>query len=69
MSDVEQAQQPGSAPRSEGFRGQVHGWFTSTGAPPAWGLVGYMCAALWPGRRSPVSCPISGERFWEPSPA
>jgi hypothetical protein len=46
MSDVEQAQDPGAASRSEGLRAQVHGWFTSTGAPPAWGLVAYMVCGL-----------------------
>lgn len=43
---MEQAQKPGAASRSEGFRGQVRGWFTSTGAPPAWSLVGYMVCGL-----------------------
>ena len=46
MSDMEQAQDPGAASRSEGLRAQVHGWFTSTGAPPAWGLVAYMVCGL-----------------------
>ena len=43
---MEQTQDPGAASRSEGFRAQVRGWLTSTGAPPAWGLVGYMVCGL-----------------------
>ena len=69
MSDVEQAQEPAAASRSEGFRGQVRGLFTSTGAPPAWGLVGYMVCGLVAGAALTGLCPTSGGRFWEPSPA
>jgi hypothetical protein len=43
---VEQVQERGAASRSESLRAQVRGWFTSSGAPPAWGLVGYMVCGL-----------------------
>jgi MFS family permease len=53
MSEVEEEQ-----PRREGeaLRSRVHGWFTSTGAPPAWGLVRYMTCGLVAG--AALSAPL-----------
>jgi MFS family permease len=39
-------QQAGTASRGEGVRSRVRSWFVSTGAPPAWPLVGYMVCGL-----------------------
>jgi hypothetical protein len=46
MSDGRASARTRRSLRSEGFRAQVRGWFTSTGAAPAWALVGYMVCGL-----------------------
>ena len=44
------AEQPGGSPaRADALQARVRGWFTSTGAPPAWGLVRYAAAGLFVG--------------------
>jgi hypothetical protein len=35
-----------AASRGEALRSRVRGWFASTGAPPAWGMVRYMVCGL-----------------------
>ena len=46
MSGIEHEQQAVIEARSEGLRSRVHGWFVSTGAPPAWAMVRYMVCGL-----------------------
>ena len=41
----------------EGLRSRWHGWFTSTGAPPAWALVGYLTAGLLVGAALSAALP------------
>jgi hypothetical protein len=46
---VQQEQRSVSASRIDALRSRVRGWFTSTGAPPAWGLVRYLVSGLFVG--------------------
>ena len=41
----------------EGLRSRWRGWFTSTGAPPAWALVGYLTAGLLVGAALSAALP------------
>jgi hypothetical protein len=46
MGEIEHEQRTVTASRGEALRSLVGGWFASTGAPPAWGLVRYMVCGL-----------------------